>query len=169
LDYGVWCWFLLEALIEEEVSMRIETGTLRALEGIALLFDAYRVFYGQASDVPRARQFVRERLAAGESHILCAVDDDGRIVGFTQLYPCFSSVSTAPIWILNDLFVDPQARRSGAGRLLLAAARDHALATGAIRLELATEKTNLTAQSLYESQGWQKEEAFFRYQLPVAR
>jgi ribosomal protein S18 acetylase RimI-like enzyme len=149
--------------------MRIETGTLRALEGIALLFDAYRVFYGQASDVPRARQFVRERLAAGESHILCAVDDDGRIVGFTQLYPCFSSVSTAPIWILNDLFVDPQARRKSVGRMLLAAAREHALATGAVRLELSTQKTNAAAQSLYESAGWTKDAKFFHYQLPLTR
>ncbi len=149
--------------------MRIEVGTLKRLEAISRLFDAYRVFYGQASDVSRARDFIRERLAAGESHILVAIDGDDAMVGFTQLYPCFSSVSTAPIWILNDLFVDPQARRSGAGRALLTAAHDHALASGAIRLELATAKTNLTAQGLYESQGWIKEQEFFRYQLPVRR
>jgi GNAT superfamily N-acetyltransferase len=149
--------------------MRIEFATLEHLTDIARLFDAYRVFYGQPSDLARAREFIRARLAAGESVILCAVEASGALVGFTQLYPCFSSVSTAAIWILNDLFVDPQARRAGAGRMLLTAARDHALATGAIRLELATAKTNHAAQALYESQGWIKEEAFFRYQLPVTR
>ncbi|MEX2111911.1 MAG: GNAT family N-acetyltransferase [Pirellulales bacterium] len=149
--------------------MRIEVGTLQRLEAIARLFESYRVFYGQASDIARARQFLRERMAAGDSHILCAIDQDDSMIGFTQLYPCFSSVSTAPIWILNDLFVDPQARRSGVGQKLLAAARDHALATGAIRLELATARSNHTAQGLYESQGWIKEQEFFRYQLPVPR
>ena len=63
--------------------------------------------------------------------ILCAVDG-GKIVGFAQLYPSFSSVSLRPIRILNDLFVDPDHRRSGAGRALLDAARDHARQTGAI-------------------------------------
>jgi ribosomal protein S18 acetylase RimI-like enzyme len=149
--------------------MRIERGTLDQVDAIARLFDAYRVFYGQASDVGRAREFIGERLKRRDSHILCAIDPDDSMVGFTQLYPCFSSVSTAKIWILNDLFVDPAARKSGVGRMLLAAARDHALATGAIRLELATAKTNHTAQSLYESQGWLKEQEFFRYQLPVTR
>lgn len=149
--------------------MRIEVGTLARLEAISRLFDAYRVFYGQISDLPRARQFLRDRLAAADSHIVCAVDQGDAIVGFAQLYPCLSSVSTARIWILNDLFVDPQARRSGVGRMLLAAAEDYAQTTGAIRLELATHKTNLTAQALYESQGWVREESFFRYQLPVPR
>ncbi len=149
--------------------MRIEQGTLEHVDAIARLFDAYRVFYGQASDVGRAREFIGERLKRRDSHILCAIDPDGSMVGFTQLYPCFSSVSTAKIWILNDLFVEPAARKAGVGRMLLAAARDHALATGAIRLELATAKTNHTAQSLYESQGWLKEQEFFRYQLPVTR
>lgn len=149
--------------------MRIEIGKLEQLEAIARLFDAYRVFYGQSSDVARAREFIGNRLSAGDSHILCAVDESGSMVGFAQLYPSFSSVSTAKIWILNDLFVDPAARRSGVGRMLLAAAREHALATGAIRLELTTAKTNHTAQALYESQGWIKEQEFFHYLLPVTR
>jgi GNAT superfamily N-acetyltransferase len=148
--------------------MQIEVGTLERLDEIAALFDAYRVFYGQPSDVARAREFIRQRLTRGDAHILCAMHD-GALAGFTQLYPCFSSVSTAAIWILNDLFVAPQARRHGVGRALLAAARDHAAATGAIRLELATARTNHTAQALYESQGWIKEQDFFRYQLPLAR
>jgi GNAT superfamily N-acetyltransferase len=147
--------------------MRIERGAPEHVDAIARLFDAYRVFYGQASDFDRARRFIDERIRQRDSHILCAIASDGSMAGFTQLYPCFSSVSTAKIWILNDLFVDAAARRSGVGRMLLSAARQHALATGAIRLELATAKNNHTAQSLYESQGWIKEQEFFRYQLPV--
>jgi GNAT superfamily N-acetyltransferase len=98
--------------------------------------------------------------------ILCALDGE-RIVGFAQLYASFSSVSMQPIWILNDLFVDPEHRRSGAGRLLLLAARDHAHQTGAIRLELSTAKTNATAQGLYESSGWVRDEEYYHYSLSV--
>ncbi len=147
--------------------MRTEAGTLERLDAIAQLFDAYRVFYSQPSDPDGARQFIRARLTGDDAHIICAVNEADVVVGFTQLYPCFSSVSMERTWILNDLFVDPRARRSGVGRMLLEAARQHALATGAVRLELATEKTNVTAQSLYQSQGWVREEKFFRYQLSV--
>jgi ribosomal protein S18 acetylase RimI-like enzyme len=152
-----------------EETMQIRVATPEHLDAIARLFDAYRVFYRQPSDVPAARRFIGQRLAGGDSHVLCAVDESGVVAGFTQLYPTFSSVSMAPIWILNDLFVDPAFRRRGVGGMLLAAARDHARATGAVRLELSTEKSNLTAQSVYEGQGWIKEESFLRYQLPVAQ
>lgn len=149
------------------------------LERLAELFDHYRVFYEQSSDLAAARAFLTARLEGGESHILCAIDDvsemgasqsnaAGRIIGFAQLYPSFSSVSMQPIWVLNDLFVDPNGRRGGAGRLLLDAARDHALETGAIRLELATAKTNATAQSLYASSGWVRDDEYYHYSLSVA-
>jgi ribosomal protein S18 acetylase RimI-like enzyme len=147
--------------------LRIEVATLARLDELAELFDAYRVFYGRPGDVPAARRFLQERLSRGDSHILCAVDAAGRAVGFTQLYPSFSSVSMGPIWVLNDLFVAPEARRSGAGRLLLAAAASHALETSALRLELQTQKTNLAAQSLYEREGWRRDDEFYHYQLPV--
>lgn len=149
--------------------MRIEVGSAARLDAMSRLFDAYRVFYGQPADLERSRQFIAARLAGEDSHLLCAVDETDAVVGFAQLYPCYSSVKMQPIWILNDLFVDPPARRKGAGRMLLAAARDHALATGAIRLELATQKSNTAAQALYESAGWVKEHEFFRYELRLAR
>ena len=100
---------------------------------IAPLFDAYRQFYGQASDLDRARQFLLERLQQHQSVIFAVVDNE-RALGFTQLYPSFSSVSMKPIWILNDLFVADFARRRGVGAQLLLAAKDHAVQTGAVRL-----------------------------------
>ncbi|MGD9719735.1 MAG: N-acetyltransferase family protein [Pirellulales bacterium] len=148
--------------------MHIEPADLSRLNPLAALFDAYRVFYEQPSDPDGSRRFLRERLTKADSCILCALGDRGEVLGFVQLYPTFSSVAMAPIFILNDLFVDPAARRHGVGRRLLEAARDHARASGARRLELATQKTNTTAQALYESAGWVKEEKFFRYLLPTA-
>lgn len=91
------------------------------LETLVSLFDGYRQFYGQPCELDRVREFLSERLTQGDS-VLFIAEADGRAVGFTQLYPSFSSVSMAPIFILNDLFVRPEARRSGVARRLLEAA-----------------------------------------------
>ena len=134
------------------------------LEGLVPLFDGYRQFYEQASNLSAARDFLRQRFARDESVIFIA-HDGGQAAGFAQLYPTFSSVSIAPIVVLNDLFVAPEARKKGVGRLLLEAAARHAKDTGAIRLTLTTATTNTTAQALYESAGWKRDERFFTYHL----
>ena len=95
------------------------------LEGVAALFDAYRVFYRQASDIEGARRFISARLSRGESKIFLAISGDGAEapLGFVQLFPSFSSVSMKDLWILNDLFVAPEGRRQGVGRALMERAR----------------------------------------------
>lgn len=84
-----------------------------------------------------------------------------------QLYPSFCSVAAAPILVLYDLYVAPAARRQGLARGLLQAAREHGAASGAARLELATARTNLTAQALYASMGWQRDDLFLHYALSL--
>lgn len=134
---------------------------------VARLFDQYRVFYGQASDHDAALAFMTARLTRGDSVVLCAVDRD-RFLGFTQLYPSFTSVGMNPIWILNDLFVDPAARRRGVATRLLRAAREHARETGATRLSLETELSNTRAQALYEAEGWVRDEEHCFYSISAA-
>jgi ribosomal protein S18 acetylase RimI-like enzyme len=95
------------------------------------------------------------------------VIEDGNGLGFTQLYPSFSSVSMKPIWVLNDLFVAGTARRRGIGARLLTAATDHASQTGAARLVLSTAVDNANAQALYERLGWQKDAAFLQYEFEL--
>ncbi len=129
---------------------------------IVPLFEGYRQFYGQPSELDRVRAFLKERLAQGDSVLLIA-EADGLALGFTQLYPSFSSVSMAPIFILNDLFVVPEARRSGVARGLLEAAAGRAREAGAIRLSLATAHTNTAAQALYTSAGWERDAVFSVY------
>lgn len=130
------------------------------------LFDAYRVFYRQPSDRGLARAFVGERLAQGDTVIFIA-ERGGEGVGFTQLFPSFSSVSARRLWILNDLFVAPEARRGGVARALLERAKDYAVETQAKGLVLTTEVNNRAAQSLYEALGWTKDETFYTYGLAV--
>jgi ribosomal protein S18 acetylase RimI-like enzyme len=142
-------------------------ATIEDLDAVAPLFDAYRQFYKQPADLPRARHFIEERLRRQESVLLVAQTEARRIVGFCQLYPTFCSVRAARTYVLYDLFVSPDARGTGAGRALMLAAEAHAAKTGAARLELSTAKTNTVAQSLYESLGWQRDEAFFVYNKNV--
>ena len=142
--------------------VRSVRAELDDLDTLVPLFDAYRRFYGQESDVAGARAFLADRFKRGESVIFLAVVD-GAIVGFTQLYPTFSSVSMKRLWVLNDLFVTPDARKSGAGRALLERAERWAAETGAKGLALSTQITNLTAQRLYEACGWTRDEEFLYY------
>jgi ribosomal protein S18 acetylase RimI-like enzyme len=81
-------------------------------------------------------------------------------VGFVQLYPGFSSLSLGRAWVLNDLYVAPEARRHGAARLLMEAARRHGVRTGAVRIELATAKTNRAARALYDALGYELDDHF---------
>jgi len=143
-------------------------ATLADLDAIASLFDAYRQFYEQAPDLALASSFIRDRLQNNESVILLACDDAGQVLGFCQLYPTFCSVEAKPIYALYDLFVRPQARRSGAGKVLLQAAEALASARGKARMDLTTAKTNLPAQAAYASLGWVRDEVFFAYSKAVA-
>jgi GNAT superfamily N-acetyltransferase len=145
----------------------VRRATLRDLELLVPLFDGYRLFYGQPSDLAIARQFLADRLACGESVVLIAEGRDGTAIGFVQLFPTFSSILAAPIYLLSDLFVAPPARNRGVGRLLLKAAAETARAAGAVRLELSTAITNVPAQRLYESLGWKRDEEFCVYGLSL--
>ena len=138
-------------------------ATLEDLAAVAPLFDAYRQFYRQPSDLPLARRFIEERLRRNESVLLVAESGTGTVVGFCQLYPTFCSVRAAHTYVLYDLFVSPEARGTGAGRALMHAAEAHAAKTGAARMELSTARDNTVAQSLYESLDWKRDEAFFVY------
>ena len=143
----------------------VRAATVDDLDVLAPLFDGYRQFYRQASDPARARRFLAERLAGHESQILLARDDAGLGLGFTQLYPLFSSVRAVRTYLLNDLYVAAIARRRGVGHELLIAAAEHARSLGAASLSLSTALDNLPAQALYESLGWQRDQGFCEYAL----
>jgi GNAT superfamily N-acetyltransferase len=127
------------------------------LDGLVPLFDAYRMFYAQPSDPVRARDFLEARFAKGESAVLVA-ERGPSAIGFTQLYPIFSSVRTARTWLLNDLFVAEGARRGGVARALLDAAAAFARAQGAAGLMLETTRDNAPARALYRAAGWHEDE-----------
>ncbi|MFG3450654.1 GNAT family N-acetyltransferase [Stutzerimonas stutzeri] len=149
------------------MEIHIKQAGLPDIQGVSTLFDAYRIFYDQPSDLSLATAFITDRLKNSESVIFCAQTTDGQYAGFTQLYPTFSSVSAQRSWILNDLYVAEQARGLGVGKALLDQAKTHAIATNSKGLALETGKSNVTAQRLYESVGYVKEIDAYSYFLNV--
>ncbi|ENQ3108730.1 Acetyltransferase, GNAT family [Bacillus sp. 491mf] len=146
--------------------MKIYQATMEDLQGVASLFNEYRMFYRQDSNIEGAEQFLRERMERKESVIFVAVED-GKYFGFTQLYPSFSSVSMKELWILNDLFVRSEARGTGVGKQLLAKAKQFAVETGAKGLKLQTEVDNAAAQHLYVGNGYIRDDRYFHYELTL--
>ena len=142
-------------------------ATLADIPAVAELFDLYRQFYEQRPDLSRAQRFISDRMTRRESVILVAESEQAGLLGFCQLSPTFCSVEAQPIYALYDLFVLPTARKAGAGRLLLQAAQAQAAAEGKARMDLTTARTNLPAQSLYESVGWVRDDVFLAYNRRV--
>ncbi len=147
-------------------NITIRQAVVSDIDGLASLFDNYRQFYGRESDLRAAREFLLARFNHGESIVFIAHDANVPI-GFAQLYPSFSSVSLARTFVLNDLFVRESSRRKGVASLLLAAAVEFGKSLAAARLSLSTAISNETAQALYQSAGWRRDEQFFVYHYAI--
>ncbi|WP_237413644.1 GNAT family N-acetyltransferase [Acinetobacter nectaris] len=132
---------------------------------LAELFNAYRVFYKQASNFLAAYQFIEARLKNKDAEFIIYKNNENKVVGFIQLYPIFSSISMKKAWILNDLYVHAEFRRQGIAEFLMKGAIDLAQQTDAKFLMLETCVTNKSAQSLYKKMGFteDKETLFLSY------
>jgi GNAT superfamily N-acetyltransferase len=143
-------------------STTVRQAAFADVDELALLFDQYRQFQGQSSNLPAARQFLSERFNHGES-VLFIAHEGSTPVGFAQLFPSFSSVSLSRVFVLNDLFVHQGARKAGIASKLLAALEQYAWSFGSARVTLNVARTNASAQHLYESRGWKRDEQYFMY------
>lgn len=148
--------------------MELYQATVEDLEGISHLFNLYRMFYKQESDLEGARDYIKDRIESKDS-VIFVVKGKDKLIGFTQLYPTFSSISMKRAWILNDLYVDIAARNQGVGEMLLSKAREFAIETGAKNLSLSTAQINLSAQKLYEKNGYKKDTEFYHYELDLTK
>lgn len=146
--------------------LTVSRADAAAAERVAPLFALYREFYGMPYDEAAALGFLRARLSRDESVVLFAQLGE-EPVGFTQLYPGFSSVRVAPVWVLNDLYVLEGARGSGAAAALMEEAERLAREAGAVRLQLETATDNLRAQRLYDKQGYTAESGYLHYAKPL--
>jgi GNAT superfamily N-acetyltransferase len=149
--------------IKIEVRQAVSTD----LGATSELFGGYLEFYGVTSDPDRVRSFLSARIAQRDSVILLAEAKSQPALGFAQIYPTLSSLSLSPVWILNDLFVRPRARRGGVARALIRACVANARRAGAASIELKTADDNDPARRLYEIEGFERDTRFVCYQSQI--
>jgi len=142
--------------------MDIMKADIASLEQITLLFNAYRMFYEQTSNLEGARQFLQERIVKRESVIFLAMEGESA-VGFAQLYPTFSSVGMKKGYILNDLFVETTYRKKGIGRALIQEVFQFCKERNARFVQLETAPDNVQAKTLYENMDMQLSNDFDCY------
>jgi GNAT superfamily N-acetyltransferase len=142
--------------------MELIRATLEHLDKLTPLVDAYGQFYKRPSNLDGIEVYLRERLSQQQCVVFMAFEGEEEL-GFTLLYPHYSTAALGRIWLLNDLFTKSAARRKGVGEALLKCAADFAKADGATRLWLRTAVDNFTAQALYEKVGYKRDAQFYRY------
>ena len=133
--------------------MTVRNADTGDVEKLAILFDAYRVFYKKESDLNEAKKFLFDRISNKESQVIVATENDD-LVGFVQLYPIFSSTRMKKLWLLNDFFVDENYRGKGISKQLIDKCKALCNDTKACGLMLETAKTNITGNSLYVKTGF---------------
>lgn len=158
----------------KEMTIDIRQATLNDISEVSRLFNEYRMFYGQHSDLEAATSFIKERMNKQESMIFMAAwNEESKVadtaMGLVQIYPSYSSVSMGPIWILNDLFVDSKYRQQGIARKLMQAVMKQAKRNKILRIVLSTAISNQQAQALYESEGYTQDQSFMYYECNVGR
>lgn len=143
--------------------MTIRQATIEDLDQLSILFAQYRIFYEQPFEPGKAKQFLKERLSREESIVFIVLEKD-QYAAFTQLYPSFSSVGLAKIWILNDLFVSADHRNKGIARYLITHILEYSRQTGRTKVALSTTYDNINAQKLYEKLGFTRTD-FYNYEI----
>lgn len=132
------------------------------------LLDNYRIFYRRTSAINEVADFLSERLNNKDSIIFIAIDEaTNKAIGFTQLYPTFTTTRLQKALILNDLFVESIYRGKGISKQLIDKAKSYCVATKSYGILLETERTNIIGNKLYPSQGFKKEINNFYYWLNV--
>lgn len=149
------------------MKITVNQAQLSDVDEVSQLFNDYRIFYKQKSDIALAKEFLTQRVTQSESIIFYAKDGSNKYLGFVQLFPVFSSVSAQRIWLLNDLYVSKVARGHGIGTLLLNRAKQMAKKLQAKGIVLETEIQNEGAQKLYEKLGYVKDQEHYHYFLAI--
>ena len=133
----------------------IKRACISDLDELVGLFYQYRIFYQKETNLSGAYQFLKERIEKNESTIFLALNEQRKAIGFTQLYPYFSSTRMSRLLLLNDLYVDPNFRGKGYSKMLIQAAKEYAMENQSVGLLLETAKSNEIGNNLYPSVGFE--------------
>lgn len=147
----------------------IRKATIQDLDQLTPLFDQYLVFYKKPSNIEKHKDFLKKRMENNEAIIFMAFDDTikDKAIGFTLIYPTFSSILLSEILILNDLYVDSTIRNNGTGEKLILKTVELAKELGVKLVRLRTAKNNVIAQGLYHKMGFVRDDLVYTYDLAV--
>ncbi len=138
------------------------------LQNAIVIFDLYRQFYGNQTDLKLAENFLKDRLKSRDSLFLLAQESETSVAaGFIQVYPTWSSISVSRTWLLNDLYVAQDFRRHGVAKQLLDAVQNQAKLEDIKMIRISTEHTNEGAKRLYEEYGFEPDNRFKHYSLAI--
>jgi GNAT superfamily N-acetyltransferase len=149
--------------------LRIHTVGEEDLDELLPLLRDYCDFYAVAPPdealLALCRVLAADRGCEGVQ--LLARDGGGGAIGFATIFWSWSTLSAARIGVMNDLFVVPEARGTGAAEALILACLERCRERGAGWLSWQTAKDNRRAQALYERVGARREE-WLDYSLEVS-
>jgi GNAT superfamily N-acetyltransferase len=137
---------LVPRLVREEDWALTRDARLRALADAP---DAFRSRVADESGFDVAEW--RRRAAPSERQVWFAVEEDGRFVGVVRI--AFAEPDPG-LACLFSMWVEPERRRAGMGRLLVEAAVGWAADRGAHFVELEVNEAAASARGLYEACGF---------------
>lgn len=115
------------------------------------LWRGYLTFYGAELSEEITTETFRRLVEDRELHGAVARDHEGRAIGIVHWLTHPATWSRSDYCYLEDLYVDPASRRSGAGRRLIAHVREWAAERGCQKVYWLTRETNMTARALYDN------------------
>jgi GNAT superfamily N-acetyltransferase len=130
------------------------------------LWDGYLTFYATDLDLSTtAATFARLTTPGSGLHGALARGDDGQAIGLVHWLTHLSTWTTTDYCYLEDLFVAPNVRGTGAGRALIEHVRHWAEQNGSAKVYWLTAETNSVARGLYDRVATRTE--FIQYELSL--
>jgi GNAT superfamily N-acetyltransferase len=148
--------------------MEIRPAAEGDIPALIPLMRGYCEFYESDPSDAGLDEMARALIASEDDQgmLLVAEDEGGEVVGFAAVGWKWSSLRGARIAVLEDLFVDPEARGRGAADALIEACAARARANGAPVMTWLTAPDNHRAQAVYDRVGG-RSEAFLEYELEL--
>jgi GNAT superfamily N-acetyltransferase len=124
------------------------------LPGLLPLLRGYCDFYEVAPSDDELLALARALIADPERDgVQLLARNEGEAVGFATIYWSWATTIASRIGVMNDLFVAPAARGTGAAEQLIQACLDECRKHGAAELVWQTAPDNTRAQRVYDRVG----------------
>lgn len=149
--------------------MSIERVATHQLDELLPLMSAYCDFYEAAPPDEELLALSRALIADPEREgvqLLARDDATNAAVGFATIFWSWATTSAERIGVMNDLFVEPEARGRGVAEALIEACLVECRERRAAKLTWQTAPDNERAQKVYERVGARREQ-WVDYWLPV--